>query len=315
MRRIAIISLLSALLWSCGSNNSGYEPVTIHRLDRALASGRVEAVDSMRDAAEALFAVTGRGEVDAQSVADYAADRATIFYMPDIEQRLPSLDSVQSVLGRVYAILAEKLPKAPRYEIYGIVLPYNQSLFFKDSMLFVGLNHYLGADYEPYGHFPEFIRRDKQAARLPVDVAEAAVEVGYPFSPETAYPTVLNRILYEGAVIEAVMQVTGVDEATALGYTPDQWQWMNTNEHQAWDALITRNFLYSTDPAHARSLTAPAPHTTLLNPGSPGQAGRFIGHKIVSSYLRENSSATLAGILSPDFYMNPATLEKSGYRP
>lgn len=315
MRRIVIISVLLSLLWSCGRDNPGYEPVRIHRLDRALASGRVEAVDSMHDAARALFAVTGRGEVNAQSVADYAADRATTFYMPDIEQRLPSLDSVQSALGRVYAMLSEKLPKAPLYEVYGIVLPYNQSLFFKDSMLFVGLNHYLGADYEPYGHFPEFIRRDKRAARLPVDIAEAAVEVGYPFSPETAYPTVLNRLLYEGAVIEAVMQAADVDEATALGYTPDQWQWMNTNERQAWDALITRNILYSTDPAHARSLTTPSPHTTLLNPESPGRAGRFIGHKIVSSYLRENPSATLADILSPDFYMNPAILEKSGYRP
>ncbi len=315
MRRIAIISLLAALLWSCGSDNASYEPVRIHRLDRALASGRVETVDSMRDAAAALFAVTGRGEVNAQSVAEYAADRATTFYMPDIEQRLPSLDSVQGALGRVYAILAEKLPEAPRYEIYGIVLPYNQSLFFKDSMLFVGLNHYLGADYEPYGHFPDFIRRDKRAARLPIDVTEAAVKVGYPFSPGTAYPTVLNRLLYEGAVVEAVMQAAGVDEAAALGYSPDQWQWMTANERQAWDALITRNLLYSTDPAHARSLTAPAPHTTLLNPESPGRAGRFTGHRIVAAYLRANPSATLSDILSPGFYMNPDALQKSIYRP
>ena len=125
----------------------------------------------------------------------------------------------------------------------------------------------------------------------------------------------LNRLLYEGAVIEAVMQAAGVDEATALGYTPDQWQWMNTNERQAWDALITRNILYSTDPAHARSLISPTPHTTLLNPESPGRAGRFTGHRIVSSYLRENPSATLADILSSNFYMDPDALRKSGYRP
>lgn len=318
--RHSLISLSITIILSltgCSRDNSAEKasPVRIHRLDLALESGNPADIDSMRAAALTLFNVIGAGDLTPESLETYRSGDAVNFYAPDISTRLPSLDSIEQAVGKIYDRMNRLLPDAPRHDLYAVILPYNQSVFIMDSMMFIGLNHYLGADYQPYTHFPSYRRSLKTPARLPVDIAEASVATAYPFNPQSAYPTVLNRILYEGAIIESIMQLTGVDEATALGYTPAQWQWMKENEARAWEKLISHQLLYNTDPANIRSLVDPAPFTSVLNPEAPGRAGRYIGHRILSFYIRNNPDITLDELLSPDFYMSSETLSKAVYHP
>lgn len=111
------------------------------------------------------------------------------------------------------------------------------------------------------------------------------------------------------------MQICGIDEKTALGYGYDQISWLNENEKQAWEALITRRLLYSTVPSDLSAMINPAPATTLLNQEAPGRAGRFIGHRIVVSYIRNNPEVSLDFLLSPEFYMSGQSLAKAKYMP
>lgn len=313
---ILFISALSATVTCCSpSDSENTVPVRINRLDHVLSSGQMDEVAPMHRAAQALFDVTGRGELNSSSLKDYAQSQSTLYFSAAIDSFFTSADSISTALGRIYHRLEKQLPDAPRYDVYAIVLPYNQSVFFKDSMVFVGLNHYLGADFEAYNDFPRYLRTTKTPHFLPVDLTEAAIRIGYPFHSETAYPSLLNKILYEGAVVEALMQICGIDEKTALGYSYDQLSWLNENEKQAWEALITRRLLYSTVPSDLSAMINPAPATTLLNQEAPGRAGRFIGHRIVVSYIRNNPEVSLYFLLSPEFYMSGQSLAKAKYMP
>ena len=103
----------------------------------------------------------------------------------------------------------------------------SDSRFYGRYFLYVGLNHYLGENYPPYGYFPDYLRVRKIPARVIPDIVETLLHRDFPYAPECDYPTVLSRILYEGVLVEAVMQIAGVSEQTALGYDDQQMEWLN----------------------------------------------------------------------------------------
>ncbi|WP_303743432.1 hypothetical protein, partial [uncultured Muribaculum sp.] len=241
--------------------------------------------------------------------------RGVRVFTPDIESRFLSLDSIEAVTGCIYSRMGDEFPDITPPEIYSAVITYNQSIILADTVMLLGLNHYLGCDYEGYKHLDGYRRATKTAARLPYDIAESIIATAYPYRPSND-ATVLSRLLYEGALVKAVMQlVPGSDIATALGYDKSQLTWLVDNEAPAWNALIERKMLYSTDMEIASRLTATAPHTTLLHPQSPGRAGRYIGLRIIESYMKSHPEVTLRQMLDSTFYNSASPLIGSGYNP
>ncbi len=310
---IMVALLLCVALPGCGRKAPvAADPVKIHRLDSLLASGEVMDNDEMWEAAKALFAVSGYGELTDSSLAVYNANPSITYHAGTVAERMADMSAAERDFGRLAARMHELLPGVKFPTVYAVISPFNQSVFTVDSMLFLGVNHYLGADYEPYGYFPDFVRLRKVPVRMDVDVAETLVRRAYPFEPGSDYPTVLSRLLYEGAVTEAIMQLTGKEERSVLGYDSEEMKWLEDNEKEAWNALITRKMLYSTDETVAHSLVVLSGVTSSLHPDAPGMAGRFIGHRIVREYLKHNDSG-LEELLSPSFYNSELTLAKSRY--
>ncbi len=289
-------------------------PVKIGRLDFALCEGKVPTDPEMAHAAEALFQLSGYGQLNDSTAAAYAA-------MPSIRLHTGAMDSVwrstgklEEELGRMKFNYAHLFPDKIFPTAYTIISPFNQSVFTADSLLYIGLNHYLGADYAPYGYFPDYVRRMKTPERVMPDVAEALVRGNYPYNPQVEYPTVLMRLLYEGAVVEAVMQLAGVSEQEALGYDDEQMKWLDKHEREVWESLIGRKLIFSGDEQLASQLVNRAPFTSAISPETPGMAGRFIGHRIVNSYL-DRRTRKVGELLSPEFYAGGDILPASGYGP
>ena len=73
-------------------------------------------------------------------------------------------------LGTSFKNISQNLPNAvtPTH-IYGYVTPYMQSIVLVDSVMFVGLNHYLGENYPGYEGFEHYKRKLKQPNRIAID--------------------------------------------------------------------------------------------------------------------------------------------------
>ena len=293
-------------------------PVEIHRFDRA--AYRYATADSAdRQAIRDTFAVALRimlgNDISDSSLTAYSQSRGVRVFTPDIESRFLSLDSIEAVTGCIYSRMGDEFPDITPPEIYSAAITYNQSIILADTVILLGLNHYLGCDYEGYNYLDSYRRATKTATRQPYDIAESIIATAYPFRPSND-ATVLSRLLYEGALVKAVMLlVPDSDTATALGYDKSQLTWLAENEAPAWNALIERKMLYSTDMDVASRLTAAAPHTTLLHPQSPGRAGRYIGLRIIESYMKRHPEATLRQMLDSTFYNSASPLIRSGYNP
>lgn len=307
------------LLNSCGSKGAeaSAPPVEITRLDRQLAAGSFD--DSLsRSAAETLFALSGYGQLDSAKLALYQQHPSITAHIPAVQSSFADLTEVSASLGALKSNLASSLPKIRFPHIYAIISPFNQSVILSDSLLYLGLNHYLGIDYEPYGYFPDYIVRRKIRERILPDISEALIRNAYPFAADSlpadqTLPSVLQHMLYEGAVLEAVMQTSSLSEREALGLTEQEYKWLEENERNIWQTLIERKYLFSTDPSLIRSLTSLTGSTPAIHPNAPGLVGRFIGHRITRAYLKQNPDTPLSALLSPSYYLSPETLQKASY--
>lgn len=310
----ALVIVFASLVWGCSHD---YSPMSVRRLDHALlAPGDSLRDPSMRQAAESYLAIMRMGPLSDSTLAAYAGRSFVSLFQPAVDS-MWSIDgkTIQAGLGLIRDRLPAVFPSAKMPRVYGVLTPYNQSVMLSDTILLLGLNHYLGEEYPPYSYFPDYQRRRKRPEMVPVDVAEGMVRTRFPYDAAEEYPAAVSRLLYEGAVVEAVMRLTGLDERTALGYDAEQWKWLEKNEGRMWDALITRDLLFSTSLDTGVRLTAPAPATPLLHPDAPGQAGRFIGHRMVRAYLDSHPEAAPADLMSPKFYDAPSTLQETSYSP
>lgn len=249
--------------------------------------------------------------VSVVALREYAAGRSVTMFQPEINKAFPALTPLDSALTAISGRMATILPDLRFPTIYSVVIPFKQSIIaVNDTTLFIGLNHYLGTSHQAYNGFAEYIRRLKEPSRAPIDITEAVIGLSNPYEGDN----VISRLLYEGAVIEALMQAASIDEATALGYDDDSYAWAVENEKAAWQAIVSNKMLFSTDADLIERLVSPAPATSVLNGDSPGRLGRFIGHRIVSAYLDKNKNTKMSFLLSPDFYNSTETLAKASYQ-
>ena len=308
---LAVVGLLCVT--SCGHEE--VRKVPIYRLDKELSYGIMpEGQEAMR-AAERLFEISGYPELNPIILGDYAEKPSIREHLKGVENEFPDTERESAALGKIFASMEELLPDADIPEVYTIISPFSQSILVTDSLLYIGLNHYLGTDYELYDYFPDYIRRLKVRDRIPLDVTEAIVRTSFPFSPGSEYPQTVQRLAYEGAVAVAMERLADVSTRDALGYDSAQYNWLEDNEGQMWKALAERQLLFSTDREVMRSLIDVAPHTSVLSADSPGRAGRYIGRKLVGAYIDKNGEIPLVQLLSPSFYNNPSLLTKAGYYP
>ncbi len=320
------IKIFISLFWcitvfSCRSGEdrslSAESPFKIVRLDRVARDYKAseEQPDSLARGTELLLELLKESGSPVTDFEEYSQSRLITVFQPDIESRLGELDSVEMVLATVIDRLHESFPKVKIADIYGIVTPYRQSVIVSDSIILLGLNHYLGSDYPGYSSFDSYSLYRKNKSMIPVEIAEAALSLAYPYLPDEE-STVLSRMLYEGALLNAVTEV--VPEVTVgmlLGYDDDQLKMVSTNESRIWQTLIERKLLYSNDPMDAARLMNPAPATGIISASLPGMAGRYIGYQIIKSYLTHNPDKSLADMLSPDFYNSQSALIDARYVP
>lgn len=246
-------------------------------------------------------------------VSEWSRSQAVKVFTPDVLAAFPSLEPLQRDLAYVINKGLDEGIAFPVRHYGAVVWGSRRAMVLTDSCMLIALNHYLGPDYPGYGGWPQYERLQKAPSRLPYDMAEAMVANLYPYEKGDE-PTVLSRLVYEGALTLAKVRLApDGDLAGALGYTDAQLQWLKNHSKDIWATLVSNNLLYSTREDEADRLVLPAPFTAQLGPEAPARAGRYVGYCIVLAYLRGHSATTLPELLSPGFYNNPSLLIESAY--
>lgn len=302
---LAIVSCVACL--STYSHAGG-----LVRLDHILATTYADSTarrvptDSLRPAIDAMTRIGILESDDIDGLTKYAEGRAFKFFMPEVDSRLDSASftsRIDSTLRQLNSLLPDV--EIPRH-VYGIITPYNQAVMNVDSVMLIGLNHYLGADFGAYSYFEPYLRRQKEARTAPYHVAESLIQRSYPMLADST-TTALSHMIHDGAVTAATMaSVPDASLADAGGWTEDELHWLEQHKAELWEAMKQKNVTESTDHKVISQLLAPSPGTLMFENNAPGRTGRYIGYLMVRSYLDANPSAKLADLLTPSGYIDKA---------
>lgn len=319
--RILLTALVISVLALAGCG--GADRMEIRRLDRVArqaAEGMLsgDSLRAMEGGVWALMAVNGADSTVSATefLAEYGGATFSTVFGPDVESRLHELGAQERELAEARRNLAGKLPELEfPAEIYGIITPYRQSVVRVDSVMLIGLNHYLGADYEGYESFGAE-RVQKTPERMAVEAVSAMVMGEYPFEADANGVSLLQMMLYDGAVTAAVKEALPEKKMyDLLGMDSGTIAQAEGEEREIWRALAEKGLLFSTDISVNSRLMMPAEHSDRIYPGCPGRAARYIGWRIVESYMKRNPEASLSYLLQPEFYNSPDALRLSAYNP
>ncbi|MGB5667563.1 MAG: gliding motility lipoprotein GldB [Maribacter sp.] len=205
----------------------------------------------------------------------------------------------------------------PKYELPKIItvtnnVDYNNRIILADSLLLIGLDNYLGPDHKYYSGMQNYIAQDMNRDFMVSNIANAFANK---VVPRTKERTFLAQIIYYGKVLYLKDKLIPFQtDAQKITYSEDELAWAQANEEPIWRYFIERELLYSTDNNLALRFLDPAPFSKFgleLDNESPGRIGRYMGWRIVRSFMEKNevSLQQLLAIPAEEIF------KKSNYKP
>ncbi len=189
---------------------------------------------------------------------------------------------------------------------------YNNKVIYADSLLFIGLDLYLGEEHEVYADFPGYVKQNYNSGHMIVDVAEALVR---PALLPPASNSFVSRMVQEGKRLKIMeLLLPDLPPEEVMGYTPDQWNWTQSSESDMWKYFVQNELLYSTDPEMTKRFIDEAPFSKFyleVDRESPGRVGSWFGWRIVDAYM-DNNEVDLKELIRTD---NEEIFKSSSYKP
>ncbi len=228
-------------------------------------------------------------------------------------------DKYQQKLIRAFKYFRYHFPDKPIPDMYTFISRFNSSIILDTNLIAIGLDRYLGSDYEFYANLglPQYMRARMRPEQIVPDCLYAWGSSEFSFRGNRTTDVtdnVLSNMLYQGKLMYFVSaMMPGSDEYQIIGFSPGQMKWCRDNEGIMWTYLIENDLLFNTDHLTIRKLTGEAPYTSYFPRESPGRASVWIGWQIIKKYMERHPEITLEQLMNNAGYQD--ILSRSKYNP
>ena len=187
---------------------------------------------------------------------------------------------------------------------------YENRVIYSDSLLLISLDSFLGDTFYP--DLPKYISTNMTKQHLIIDVLTKILEK---FVRKPIDRTLLSEMIYHGKIIY-LNKFFNADEKDFIQFrsTKEKLVWANENERNIWSFFIENDFLFSTKNDLKSRFISFAPFSKFnldIDKQSPGSIGKWLGYKIVNSYMK-NNNLDVKSLLNEDYY---EIFIKSKYKP
>ncbi|MBN1650808.1 MAG: hypothetical protein JW857_05745 [Bacteroidales bacterium] len=227
--------------------------------------------------------------------------------------KFPSLLPLEDDLVDVFRHLLFYYPSSKIPEVYAYISGVQGPLIYQDHILVLGLDNYLGSDFETYAKMgiPRYKIRAMSPDYVIKDVA-LALSIDKITAPN-ADGTVLDFMLYEAKKLYFVKSMfPKIKDQILLNYTEEQLRWFAKNESELWKYYIENELLFKSDFESINKFINDAPFTSVLGNNSPSRTGVWLGYQILLRYAK-NNEVTLTEILANT--QAQEILNQSKYKP
>lgn len=238
-------------------------------------------------------------EINQDLVIDYLLN-ADIQQLSDtIQSVFPNDEYMTSKLVPVFQNFHHYFPQEPIPKLYTFHSAFNYGVVaLDDDAMGVGLDFFLGGDFEAYhpSLFPDYIRRTMSREYLAPRVAKVLIKN---LIPPLENFRLLDRMIYEGKMLYGMqLLLPEYPDSLVFHYETSKIDWLKTNEVPTWAMILKQEWLYSQNSSEWNKLIQPSPSGPSNMPvESPGEAGSWIGAKIVKEFVRRNPDIPLEDVL------------------
>ncbi|HBN04083.1 MAG TPA: hypothetical protein DD396_08555, partial [Bacteroidetes bacterium] len=181
----------------------------------------------------------------------------------------------------------------------------------------VGLDMYLGADFEVYQiinpeNFPAYRVRKFEPYRIVANCVQTYVDYKL---EEFNGTTFMDQAIYEGKKLYLLdLLLPEAADSLKINYTEQQMAWVTEQENNMWSYLIEKEVIFNSNKNEfQKHYFNDGPFTTPFGNESAPRTGAWLGWQIVRTYMEKNPNITVYQLLSNK--NNQAIFQKSGYRP
>lgn len=187
---------------------------------------------------------------------------------------------------------------------------YENRIIYADSLLLISLDSYLGSNFYP--DLPEYLSFNMKKEYISNDISE---KISKNFIQKATDRTLLSEMIYHGKILFLNRHLTPFNQEYLIFHSAQsKIKWAEDNEFNIWSFFIENDLLFSTRNDLKSRFISSAPFSKFnldIDKKSPGSIGKWIGYKIVNSYMN-NNNITINNFLIKDYY---EIFMKSKYKP
>lgn len=233
-----------------------------------------------------------------------------------VEAHFKNIAPVEKELTQAFRLTRHYLPyfKAPKVVSFISAIG-NYGAVTIDSLVGIGLDMHMGADFPVYRmipDYPDYIVRKFTPEYIPVNVMKVLQQHYVP--PRNDGTKLVEHFMDLGIqqyFLEKVLPET--PEHIRLGYTKEQLDFCNENEQMVWQYFVQNKLLYAADWQVVTRYTGEGPSTQGLPGEAPGQIGAFVGYRIVQAFMKKHPEFTLEKLVNTQ--QVTAIFNEAKYRP
>lgn len=168
-----------------------------------------------------------------------------------------------------------------------------------DSIVGIGLDMHMGADFPVYRlipDYPDYIVRRFTPENIPVNVMKVVQQQHV--TPLKEGAQLVEHFITLGIqqyFLEKVLPLT--PEHIRLGYTKEQLSYCKENEQMVWQYFVQNKLLYTADWQQVMRYVGEGPSTQGLPGEAPGQIAAFVGYRIVQALVKRQPDLTLEKLM------------------
>ncbi len=316
--RFLKFTIVFYILFSCSHENKVEKEIVkipvdikIERFDQSFAKLTRENLPDLKENYPFLFS-----NKYADSVwVNKSKDTIQLEINDEIKKTFKDLSEEEEQLNLLFQHIKYYFPeiKEPRVITITSDVDYQNKIVISKGLLIIALDTYLGSDHHFYEGIQKYLKQNFERNQIVSDVASmyAKNKVG-PIRDRTFLG---NMISFGKELYLKNLFLPKISNSIKMGYSEEQYAWVEANEEEIWRYFVDKQLLYSTDSELMPRFLYPAPFSKFyleeIDNESPDRVGQFIGWEIVTSYM-ENNNVSLQQLLLEDA---ETIFNRSKYKP
>lgn len=258
---------------------------------------------------------TANSSYIAEGLTSFTQNEDILALFNDVEEAFPenSLTNKWKQLEDGFKRYHYYFPQRIVPEVHTMIAAFNYSTAVADSVLAIGIEMYMGADYELYSvvGIPKYKSKNFTIDYILTDAMNAWLSTEFEVE---GGKNLLEQMIYRGKIAYVTKALLPESElAYVFNYNQDDLTWCEKNESGIWSHFVDMELLFATESNQIRKYMGDAPFVTGFPEGSPGRVGHWVGYRIVEAFMDNNKEVGLSDLMQ--ITDANRVLRKSKYKP